>query len=151
MRRVPTKEGRHERYENRARRRNTADSAVSTSVRFALSAYETCDWQRDRIGVSGPASTFPARVDLRRSVLRSGASPAAWIRKRAPSGEGTLTSADRPPLRPLFKGCATSNVVATVMSVESKNKPRIPAMIGSSAALCVRRPRSPADRAVNIE
>ncbi|MEA4899030.1 polyribonucleotide nucleotidyltransferase [Bacillota bacterium Meth-B3] len=84
---------------------------------------------------------FPLGVDFEEKLYSVGRIPGGWIRREGrPSEKATLTSRliDR-PLRPLFpKGMRNDvNVVATVMSVDQDNSPDIPAMIGSSAALCV--------------
>ncbi len=84
---------------------------------------------------------FPLGVDFEEKLYSVGRIPGGWIRREGrPSEKAILTSRliDR-PLRPLFpKGMRNDvTVVATVMSVDQDNSPDIPAMIGSSAALCV--------------
>ena len=84
---------------------------------------------------------FPLSVDFEEKLYSVGKIPGGFIKREGrPSEKAILTSRliDR-PLRPLFpKGMRNDvQVVAVVMSVDTNNAPEIPAMIGSSAALCV--------------
>ena len=84
---------------------------------------------------------FPLSVDFEEKLYAVGRIPGGWTRREGrPAEKAILTSRliDR-PLRPLFpKGMRNDVcVVATVLSVDPDIAPDIPAMIGSSAALCV--------------
>jgi polyribonucleotide nucleotidyltransferase len=84
---------------------------------------------------------FPLSVDFEEKLYAVGKIPGGWIRREGrPAEKAILTSRliDR-PLRPLFpKGMRNDvSVIATVMSMDSNNTPEIPAMIGSSIALCI--------------
>ncbi len=84
---------------------------------------------------------FPLSVDFEEKMYSAGKIPGGFIRRESrPSEKAILTSRliDR-PLRPLFPEGMRNDVqvVATVLSVDTNNAPDIPAMIGSSAALCV--------------
>ncbi len=84
---------------------------------------------------------FPLSVDFEEKLYSVGHIPGSWNRREGRPGEKAILTSrliDR-PLRPLFpKGMRHDvAVTATVMSVEQDNIPAIPAMIGSSAALCV--------------
>ncbi|MBS5585666.1 MAG: polyribonucleotide nucleotidyltransferase [Clostridiales bacterium] len=84
---------------------------------------------------------FPLSVDFEEKLYSVGKIPGGFIKREGrPSEKAILTSRliDR-PLRPLFpKGMRNDvQVVAVAMSVDTNNAPEIPAMIGSSAALCV--------------
>ncbi len=84
---------------------------------------------------------FPLSVDFEEKLYSVGHIPGSWNRREGRPGEKAILTSrliDR-PLRPLFpKGMRHDvAVTATVMSVEQDNIPSIPAMIGSSAALCV--------------
>ena len=84
---------------------------------------------------------FPLSVDFEEKMYSVGKIPGGFIKREGrPSEKAILTSRliDR-PLRPLFpKGMRNDvQVVAVAMSVDTNNAPEIPAMIGSSAALCV--------------
>ena len=84
---------------------------------------------------------FPLSVDFEEKMYSVGKIPGGWIRREGrPSEKAILTSRliDR-PLRPLFpKGMRHDvSVVATVMSMDADNIPEIPAMIGSSIAICI--------------
>ena len=80
-------------------------------------------------------------MDFEEKLYSVGKIPGGFIKREGrPSEKAILTSRliDR-PLRPLFpKGMRNDvQVVAVAMSVDTNNAPEIPAMIGSSAALCV--------------
>ncbi len=84
---------------------------------------------------------FPLSVEFVEKLYSVGKIPGGFIKREGrPSEKATLTSRliDR-PLRPLFpKGMRNDvQVVATVLSVDTNQPPEIPAMIGSSIALCV--------------
>ncbi len=84
---------------------------------------------------------FPLSVDFEEKHYAVGKIPGGFIRREGrPSEKAILTGRliDR-PIRPLFpKGMRNDvQVVAMVMSVDVNLPPEIPAMIGSSAALCV--------------
>ena len=84
---------------------------------------------------------FPLSVDFEEKHYAVGKIPGGFIKREGrPTEKATLTCRliDR-PLRPLFpKGMRNDvQVVATVLSVDTDLPPEIPAMIGSSAALCI--------------
>ena len=84
---------------------------------------------------------FPLSVDFEEKMYSVGKIPGGFIKREGrPSEKATLTSRliDR-PLRPLFpKGMRNDvSVVATVLSNDNDCSAEIPAMIGSSIALCV--------------
>ena len=84
---------------------------------------------------------FPLSCDFEEKLYSVGRIPGGFIKREGrPTEKATLTSRliDR-PLRPLFpKGLRNDvHVVATVLSVDTNIPPDVPAMIGSSAALCV--------------
>ena len=84
---------------------------------------------------------FPLSVDFEEKLYSVGHIPGSWNRREGrPAEKAILTSRliDR-PLRPLFpKGMRNDVcVTATAMSIDQDNIPEIPAMIASSAALCV--------------
>ncbi len=84
---------------------------------------------------------FPLSVDFEEKQYSVGKFPGGFIKREGrPTEKATLTCRliDR-PLRPLFpKGMRNDvQVVATVLSVDKDIPPEVPAMIGSSAALCV--------------
>lgn len=84
---------------------------------------------------------FPLSCDFEEKLYSVGRIPGGFIKREGrPTEKATLTSRliDR-PLRPLFpKGMRNDvQVVATVLSVDTNLPPDVPAMIGSSAALCV--------------
>ncbi|MBR6568862.1 MAG: polyribonucleotide nucleotidyltransferase, partial [Clostridia bacterium] len=84
---------------------------------------------------------FPLSVDFEEKQYSVGKIPGGFIKREGrPTEKATLTCRliDR-PLRPLFpKGMRNDvQVVATCLSVDKDIPPEIPAMIGSSAALCV--------------
>ena len=84
---------------------------------------------------------FPLSVDFEEKQYAIGKFPGGFIKREGRLTEkATLTCRliDR-PLRPLFpKGMRNDvQVVATVLSVDTDIPPEVPAMIGSSAALCV--------------
>ena len=81
---------------------------------------------------------FPLSVDFEEKLYSVGKIPGGFIKREGrPSEKAILTS--RLIDRPLFpKGMRNDvQVVAVAMSVDTNNAPEIPAMIGSSAALCV--------------
>jgi len=84
---------------------------------------------------------FPLSVDFEEKHYSVGKIPGGFIKREGrPTEKATLTCRliDR-PIRPLFpKGMRNDvQVVATVLSVDTDLPPEIPAMIGSSIALCV--------------
>lgn len=84
---------------------------------------------------------FPLSVDYEEKQYAAGKIPGGFLKREGrPSEKATLTCRliDR-PLRPMFnKGMRNEvQVLATVLSVENDVPPEIPAMLGSSMALCV--------------
>ncbi len=84
---------------------------------------------------------FPLSVDFEEKQYSVGRIPGGFLRREGrPTEKATLTSRliDR-PLRPLFPHGMRNDVqvVATVLSVDTNLPPEIPAMIGSSVALCI--------------
>ena len=84
---------------------------------------------------------FPLAVDVEEKQYSVGKIPGGFIKREGrPTEKATLTCRliDR-PLRPLFpKGMRNDvQVVATALSVDTNIPPEIPAMLGSSIALCV--------------
>ena len=84
---------------------------------------------------------FPLSVDFEEKLYSVGKIPGGFIKREGrPTEKAILTCRliDR-PLRPLFpKGMRNDvQVVATALSVDKDLPPEIPAMIGSSIALCV--------------
>lgn len=84
---------------------------------------------------------FPLSVDYEEKHYAVGKIPGGFIKREGrPTEKAILTCRliDR-PLRPLFpKGMRNDvQVVATALSVDTNNPPEIPAMIGSSIALCI--------------
>ncbi len=84
---------------------------------------------------------FPLSVEFEEKLYSVGKIPGGFIKREGrPSEKAILTSRliDR-PIRPLFpKGMRNDvQVIATVLSVDTNQPPEIPAMIGSSVALCV--------------
>ncbi len=84
---------------------------------------------------------FPLTVDYQEKTYAAGKIPGGFFKREGrPSEKETLTSRliDR-PLRPLFPEGFRHEVqiVATVLSLDPKVDPDIPAMLGSSAALAV--------------
>ena len=84
---------------------------------------------------------FPLSVDFEEKHYAVGKIPGGFIKREGrPTEKAILTCRliDR-PLRPLFpKGMRNDvQVVATVLSVDTDIPPEIPAMIGSSVALCI--------------
>ncbi|NMD38900.1 MAG: polyribonucleotide nucleotidyltransferase [Christensenellaceae bacterium] len=84
---------------------------------------------------------FPLSVDYEEKQYAVGKIPGGFLKREGrPSENATLTSRliDR-PLRPLFnKGMRNDvQIVATVLSADPDASPEIPAMLGSSIALCV--------------
>jgi polyribonucleotide nucleotidyltransferase len=84
---------------------------------------------------------FPLTVDYQEKTYAAGKIPGGFFKREGrPSEKETLTSRliDR-PLRPLFPEGFKNEVqiVATVLSLDPKVDPDIPAMLGSSAALAL--------------
>ncbi|MCI5551513.1 MAG: polyribonucleotide nucleotidyltransferase [Clostridiales bacterium] len=84
---------------------------------------------------------FPLSVEFEEKLYSVGKIPGGFIKREGrPTEKAILTSRliDR-PIRPLFpKGMRNDvQVVATVLSVDTNQPPEIPAMIGSSVALCI--------------
>lgn len=84
---------------------------------------------------------FPLSVDFEEKLYSVGKIPGGFIRREGrPTEKAILTCRliDR-PIRPLFNKGMRNDVqlVATALSVDTNNPPEIPAMIGSSIALCV--------------
>jgi len=84
---------------------------------------------------------FPLNVDFEEKLYSVGHIPGSWNRREGRPGEKAILTSrliDR-PLRPLFpKGMRNDVCIAAqVMSVDFDCSPETPAMIGSSAALCV--------------
>ncbi len=104
------------------------DTAVMVNVTYAETVREGTDF-------------FPLSVDFEEKLYSVGRIPGGFIKRETrPTEKAILTCRliDR-PLRPLFdKGMRNDvQVVATVLSVDVDNPPDIPAMIGSSIALCI--------------
>jgi len=104
------------------------DTAVLVSVTYSEKPREGQDF-------------FPLSVDFEEKMYSAGKIPGGFIKRETrPTEKATLTARliDR-PIRPLFdKGMRNDvQVVATVLSVDVNNPPDIPAMLGSSVALCV--------------
>ena len=84
---------------------------------------------------------FPLSVEFVEKLYSVGKIPGGFIKREGrPTEKAILTSRliDR-PIRPLFpKGMRNDvQVVATVLSVDTNCAPEVPAMIGSSIALCI--------------
>lgn len=84
---------------------------------------------------------FPLSVDFEEKQYSAGKIPGGFIKREGrPTEKAILTCRliDR-PLRPLFnKGMRNDvQIVATVLSIEPDITPEIPAMLGSSIALCI--------------
>jgi polyribonucleotide nucleotidyltransferase len=84
---------------------------------------------------------FPLTINYQERTYAAGRVPGGYFKREGkPSEKETLTSRliDR-PVRPLFpKGFNTEvQVIATVMSMNPQVDPNIPAMLGTSAALCL--------------
>ncbi len=84
---------------------------------------------------------FPLTVNYQEKAYAAGRIPGGFFKREGrPSEKETLTSRliDR-PIRPLFpKGFMNEvQVIATVLSVDPRYDPDIPAMVGASAALAV--------------
>jgi polyribonucleotide nucleotidyltransferase len=84
---------------------------------------------------------FPLSVDFEEKHYAVGKIPGGFIKREGrPTEKATLTCRliDR-PLRPLFNKGMRNDVqlVATALSVDTDLPPEIPAMIGSSIALCI--------------
>ncbi|MDD5897999.1 MAG: polyribonucleotide nucleotidyltransferase [Clostridia bacterium] len=104
------------------------DTVVMVNVTMSEKAREGVDF-------------FPLSVDFEEKQYSVGKIPGGFIKREGrPTEKATLTCRliDR-PLRPLFpKGMRNDvQVVATCLSVDKDIPPEVPAMIGSSAALCV--------------
>ncbi len=104
------------------------DTAVLVSVTYSETPREGTDF-------------FPLSVDFEEKLYSVGKIPGGFIKRESrPTEKAILTCRliDR-PIRPLFpKGMRNDvQVVATVLSVDVNNPPDIPAMLGSSVALCV--------------
>ncbi len=104
------------------------DTAVLVNVTYSEKPREGTDF-------------FPLSVDFEEKLYAVGKIPGGFIKRESrPTEKATLTCRliDR-PIRPLFnKGMRNDvQVVATVLSVDVNNPPDIPAMLGSSVALCV--------------
>ncbi len=111
----------------------------SVLVRYGDTAVLVCATMSDspREGID----FFPLSCDFEEKLYSVGKIPGGFIKREGrPTEKATLTSRliDR-PLRPLFpKGMRNDvQVVSTVLSVDTNLPPEIPAMIGSSIALCV--------------
>ena len=114
-------------------------AAGSTLVRYGETVVlvNTCVSETIRPGID----FFPLGVDYEEKLYSVGHIPGSWNRREGRPGEKAILTSrliDR-PLRPLFpKGMRNDVTVgATVMSVDFDCSPETPAMIGSSAALCV--------------
>ncbi|MEW5792083.1 MAG: polyribonucleotide nucleotidyltransferase [Pseudomonadota bacterium] len=84
---------------------------------------------------------FPLTVNYQEKMFAAGKIPGGFFKREGrPTEKETLTSRliDR-PIRPLFPDGFMNEVqiIATVLSVDQKNDPDIPAMIGASAALAI--------------
>ena len=82
---------------------------------------------------------FPLTVDYQEKFYSAGRIPGGFFKREGrPTSKATLTARliDR-PLRPSFaEGFVNeTQVVATILSIDNKNDPEIPALIGASAAL----------------
>jgi len=104
------------------------DTVVMVNVTMSDTAREGVDF-------------FPLTIDFEEKQYAAGKIPGGFIKREGrPTEKAILTCRliDR-PLRPLFpKGMRNDvQVVATVLSVDKDIPPEVPAMIGSSAALCV--------------
>ena len=104
------------------------DTAVMVCATMSAKAREGIDF-------------FPLSCDFEEKLYSVGRIPGGFIKREGrPTERATLTCRliDR-PLRPLFpKGMRNDvQVMATVLSVDTNLPPDVPAMIGSSAALCV--------------
>ncbi len=84
---------------------------------------------------------FPLTVNYQEKVYAAGKIPGGFFRREGRPGEKeTLTCRliDR-PIRPLFPNGFTNEVqiIATVMSLNPDVDPEVPAILGTSAALCI--------------
>ncbi len=84
---------------------------------------------------------FPLNVDFEEKLYSVGHIPGSWNRREGRPGDKAILTSRliARPLRPLFpKGMRNDVCIAAqVMSVDFDCSPETPAMIGSSAALCV--------------
>ncbi len=119
--------------------RYAEQAAGSVLVRYGDTAVLVCATvaETPRPGID----FFPLGCDFEEKQYSVGKIPGGFIKREGrPTEKAILTSRliDR-PLRPLFpKGMRNDvSVVATVLSNDNDNSAEIPAMIGSSAALCV--------------
>ncbi len=119
--------------------RYAEQAAGSVLVRYGDTAVLVCATvaETPRPGID----FFPLGCDFEEKQYSVGKIPGGFIKREGrPTEKAILTSRliDR-PLRPLFpKGMRNDvAVVATVLSNDNDNSAEIPAMIGSSAALCV--------------
>ena len=89
-----------------------------------------------------PASFLPLSVEYQEKIYAAGRIPGNYFRREIgrPSEKETLTARliDR-PIRPLFpkQWRYETQVIATVLSMDSENDPDMLAMVGASAALCL--------------
>ena len=107
---------------------NMADTVVLVTMVAAREAEEGRDF-------------LPLRVDYQERSYAAGRIPGGFFRREGRPSEGeTLTARliDR-PLRPLFPDGFTndSQIVATLLSLNSQVDPEIPALIGASAAVAL--------------
>jgi len=114
-----------------------ASGAVVCGIRDTL-VLVTCVASKDAdIG----RSFFPLTVDYQERAYAAGKIPGGFFKREGrPSEKETLTSRliDR-PIRPLFpKGFMNEvQIIATVLSLDPTVDPDIPAIIGTSAAVCL--------------
>ena len=114
-----------------------ADGSVLVRMGDTAVLVNVCASDTPREGVD----FFPLAVDFEEKQYAVGKIPGGFIKREGrPTEKATLTCRliDR-PLRPLFpKGMRNDvQVVATALSVDTNIPPEIPAMLGSSIALCV--------------
>ncbi len=114
-----------------------ADGSVLVRLGDTAVIVNVCASDTPREGVD----FFPLAVDFEEKQYAVGKIPGGFIKREGrPTEKATLTCRliDR-PLRPLFpKGMRNDvQVVATALSVDTNIPPEIPAMLGSSIALCV--------------
>ena len=89
-----------------------------------------------------PASFLPLSVEYQEKIYAAGRIPGNYFRREIgrPSEKETLTARliDR-PIRPLFpkQWRYETQVIATVLSMDTENDPDMLAMVGASAALCL--------------
>ena len=89
-----------------------------------------------------PASFLPLSVEYQEKIYAAGRIPGNYFRREIgrPSEKETLTARliDR-PIRPLFpkQWRYETQVIATVLSMDTENDPDMLAMVGASAALCI--------------